>query len=170
MSHETIYRNPFIRASGALKKELGGAFAGHTRDASFATPHTEDIHGQIHDLVSISERPVAVEDRAVPGHWESDLLFGGKNSQIATLVERQSPYLMLAKVSRINTGIAVCWCKLMAYSNKSCWGTCGGASFMGRGPPGTGVHPQSIVDGLFNRERPPEAADRRCGGTRKAIF
>jgi IS30 family transposase len=71
--------------------------------------HTQktSIHGQITDAVSISERPAAVEDRALPGHWEGDLLFGSKNSQIATLVERQSRYVMLAKVGKKDTETVV---------------------------------------------------------------
>jgi IS30 family transposase len=71
--------------------------------------HTQktNIHGRIAQAVSISERPAAAEDRALPGHWEGDLLFGGKNSQIATLVERQSRYLMLAKVDSKDTQTVV---------------------------------------------------------------
>src|SRR6185503_15619854 len=65
------------------------------------------IHGQITDAVSISERPAVVEDRALPGHWEGDLLFGSKNSQIATLVERQARYVMLAKVGKKATETVV---------------------------------------------------------------
>ena len=71
--------------------------------------HTQKTgrNGRIVDAIAISERPAGVEDRAVPGHWEGDLLFGSKNSQIATLVERQSRYLMLTKVDRKDTQTVV---------------------------------------------------------------
>jgi IS30 family transposase len=108
VSHETIYRSLFIQARGALKKELMAHWR-RTRGMRRSRHHTQktSIHGRINDAVSISERPAAVEDRAVPGHWEGDLLFGSKNSQIATLVERQSRYLMLAKVSSKDTETVV---------------------------------------------------------------
>ena len=108
VSHETIYRSLFIQARGALKKELM-AHLRRTRGMRRSRHHTQktSIHGQITDAVSISERPPAVEDRALPGHWEGDLLFGCKNSQIATLVERQSRYLMLAKVGKKDTETVV---------------------------------------------------------------
>ena len=104
VSHETIYRSLFIQARGALKKEL----LAHLRRARImrrSRHHTQksDNHGRILDTVSISERPATVEDRAVPGHWEGDLLFGSKNSQIATLVERQTRYVMLVKVAGKDT-------------------------------------------------------------------
>ena len=101
VSHETIYRSLFIQTRGALKKELL-AHLRRTRGTRRSRHYTQktSIHGRIMDAISISERPAAVEDRAVPGHWEGDLLFGSKNSQIATLVERQSRYLMLTKVAR----------------------------------------------------------------------
>ena len=91
VSHETIYRSLFIQARGALKKELM-AHLRRTRGMRRSRHHTQktSIHGRITDAVSISERPAAAEDRAVPGHWEGDLLFGSKNSQIATLVERHA--------------------------------------------------------------------------------
>ena len=80
-----------------------------TRGMRRSRHHTQKtrIHGRIVDAISISERPAGVEDRALPGHWEGDLLFGSKNSQIATLVERQSRYLMLAKVASKDTETVV---------------------------------------------------------------
>lgn len=100
VSHETIYRSLFIQARGALKKELLEHLRRPRamRRSRHYTQKTDD-HGQISDAVSIRERPAEVEDRAVPGHWEGDLLFGGRNSQIATLVERQTRYVMLVKVA-----------------------------------------------------------------------
>jgi IS30 family transposase len=108
VSHETIYRSLFIQARGALKKELM-AHLRRTRGTRRSRHHTQktSIHGQIADAISISERPPAVEDRALPGHWEGDLLFGSKNSQIATLVERQSRYVMLAKIGKKDTETVV---------------------------------------------------------------
>jgi IS30 family transposase len=108
VSHETLYRSLFIQARGALKKELMSHLR-RTRGMRRSRHHTQktDIHGRITDAVSIRERPAAAEDRALPGHWEGDLLFGSKNSQIATLVERQSRYLMLTKVAGKDTETVV---------------------------------------------------------------
>ena len=104
VSPETIYRSLFIQARGALRKELLQHLR-RTRAMRRSRHHTQktDDHGRITDTVSIRERPAAVEDRAVPGHWEGDLLFGSHNSQIATLVERQTRYVMLAKVDSKDT-------------------------------------------------------------------
>jgi IS30 family transposase len=101
VSHETIYRSLFIQSRGALKKELTEHLR-RTRVMRRSRHHTQktDDHGRILDTVSISERPATAEDRAVPGHWEGDLLCGSKNSQIATLVERQTRYVMLVKLAR----------------------------------------------------------------------
>ena len=100
VSHETIYRSLFIQARGALKKELLQHLR-RTRAMRRSRHHTQktDDHGRIRDTISISERPATVEDRAVPGHWEGDLLCGSRNSQIATLVERHTRYVMLVKVA-----------------------------------------------------------------------
>jgi len=104
VSHETIYRSLFIQARGALKKELL-AHLRRTRAMRRSRHYTQKTgdHGRIVDAVSISERPAAVEDRAVPGHWEGDLLCGTTNSQIATLVERHTRYVMLVKVASKDT-------------------------------------------------------------------
>jgi len=104
VSHETIYRSLFIQARGALKKELLQHLR-RTRGMRRSRHHTQKTadHGRITDTVSIRERPASVEDRAVPGHWEGDLLFGSHNSQIATLVERHTRYVMLAKVDSKDT-------------------------------------------------------------------
>ena len=101
VSHETIYRSLFVQARGALKKELL-AHLRRIRGMRRSRHYTQKtaIHGQIADAVSIRERPASIEDRAVPGHWEGDLVFGGPNSQIATLVERQTRYVMLVKLDR----------------------------------------------------------------------
>ena len=104
VSHETIYKSLFIQARGALKKELLQHLR-KTRAMRRSRHHTQKTadHGRITDAVSIRERPAEVEDRAVPGHWEGDLLFGSNNSQIATLVERQTRYVMLARVKSKDT-------------------------------------------------------------------
>jgi len=108
VSHETIYRSLYIQARGALKKELL-AHLRRTRAMRRSRHHTQktDNHGRITGTVSISERPATVEDRAVPGHWEGDLLFGDQSSQIATLVERQTRYVMLVKVASKDTGTVI---------------------------------------------------------------
>jgi IS30 family transposase len=104
VSHETIYRTLFIQARGALKKELLQHLrrSRGMRRSRHYTQKTAD-HGRITDAVSIRERPAEAKDRAVPGHWEGDLLFGANNSQIATLVERHTRYVMLTKVKSKDT-------------------------------------------------------------------
>jgi IS30 family transposase len=99
LSHETIYRSLFIQARGALRKELLQHLR-RPRGMRRSRHYTQKsaTHGQIVGAVSISDRPASVEDRAVPGHWEGDLLCGSRNSQIATLVERKTRYVMLVKV------------------------------------------------------------------------
>ena len=104
VSHETIYRSLFVQARGVLKKELLGHLRSRrTIRRSKRAGLNGDRRGQIKDLVSIRQRPAAVEDRAVPGDWEGDLLSGSKNSYIATLVERHTRYVMLAKVANKDT-------------------------------------------------------------------
>lgn len=99
VSHEAIYRTLFVQTRGALKKELLENLR-RTRGMRRSRHYTQKtpIHGRIVDAVPISERPACIEDRAVPGHWEGDLLFGDAYSQIATLVERHTRYVMLVKL------------------------------------------------------------------------
>jgi IS30 family transposase len=108
ISHETIYRSLFIQARGALKKELLGHL--RTRRTLRRSRHAtlrKQSRGQIVDAVSISERPADVEDRAIPGHWEGDLIAGINHSHIATLVERHSRFVMLVKVGDKSSPVVV---------------------------------------------------------------
>jgi IS30 family transposase len=108
VSHETIYRSLFIQARGVLKKEL----MQHLRSRrqirrSVHAKAAGQSRGQIVDAISISERPAEIEDRAIPGHWEGDLLSGTGNSHIATLVERHSRFTILVKVASKDTATVV---------------------------------------------------------------
>jgi IS30 family transposase len=104
VSHETIYRSLFIQTRGVLKKELLEHLrAKRTIRRSRHASLKRDGLGQIKDAVSIRQRPASVEDRAVPGHWEGDLIGGTRNSYVATLVERHSRYVMLIKVANKDT-------------------------------------------------------------------
>ena len=108
VSHETIYKSLYIQTRGVLKKELLEHLrAKRTIRRSRHASLKRDGLGQITNAVSISERPASIEDRAVPGHWEGDLLAGSRNSYIATLVERQSRYVMLVKVANKDTASVV---------------------------------------------------------------
>ena len=104
VSHETIYRSLFIQARGVLKKELLQCL--RTRRV-IRRPKKATLkgtgRGRIPKAISISERPASVEDRAVPGHWEGDLIEGSKGTYIATLVERHTRYVMLAKLKSKKT-------------------------------------------------------------------
>ena len=108
VSHETIYRTLFIQSRGALKKELLQCLRTKRimRRAKNSTLKGQGL-GKIVDAISISERPASVEDRAVPGHWEGDLIQGTNNSFIATLVERHSRYVMRARLDNKNTKTVV---------------------------------------------------------------
>ncbi len=99
VSHETLYRSLFIQARGVLKKELQ-QYLKSQRAIRRSKQHSlkKKGLGQIKNMALIRERPASVEDRAVPGHWEGDLIAGSNNSYIATLVERRTRYVMLAKV------------------------------------------------------------------------
>ena len=104
VSPETIYRSLFVQARGVLKKELMQHLRSKRpiRRSRHATQKA-DQRGRIPDAVSISKRPASIEDRAVPGHWEGDLICGSNNSYIVTLVERHSRYVLLAKVASRDT-------------------------------------------------------------------
>ena len=108
VSHETIYLTLFIQARGALKKELLKYLR---RPRAMRRSRHSNLKGkglgQITNAVSIRERPAEVEDRAVPGHWEGDLICGSNNSQIATLVERHTRYVMLVRVPSKDTKTVV---------------------------------------------------------------
>lgn len=108
LSHETIYRSLYVQARGVLKKELMEHLRTHRvmRRAKQASGSGQN-RGAIIDAVSISKCPAEVEDRAVPGHWEGDLISGSHNSHIATLVERQSRFVMLVKVAGKDTASVV---------------------------------------------------------------
>lgn len=108
ISHETIYRSLFVQARGVLKKEL----VRHLRTRRMMRRSKKastrgQPRGQIVDAVSIRERPAEIEDRAVPGHWEGDLLAGSNNTHIATLVERKSRFTMLVKIASKDTETVV---------------------------------------------------------------
>ena len=100
VSHETIYRSLFVQARGVLKKELQAHLrSGRAIRRSRHASSKGDGRGSLTDIVSIRARPASIEDRAVPGHWEGDLLCGSGSSYIVTLVERHSRYVLLAKVA-----------------------------------------------------------------------
>jgi IS30 family transposase len=108
VSHETIYRSLFIQARGALKQELVRHLRSQRRIRR--SRHSSDhghSQGRIVDAISIRERPAEIEDRAIPGHWEGDLLRGARNSHVATLVERHSRFCMLVKVPGKDTATVV---------------------------------------------------------------
>jgi IS30 family transposase len=99
VSHETIYRSLYVQARGVLKKELAAHLRSRRKLRRSKQSTTKgQPRGRIIDAVSISERPASVEDRAIPGHWEGDMISGSNNSHIATLVERQTRFTMLVKL------------------------------------------------------------------------
>jgi IS30 family transposase len=99
VSHETIYQSLFVQSRGALRKELHSCLrTGRAMRRAKAYTKGHVGQGQIRDMVMISERPAEVKDRAVPGHWEGDLIFGKKMTSIGTPVERHSRYVILLKL------------------------------------------------------------------------
>ena len=108
VSHETIYRSLFIQARGVLKRELIGHLrSGRVMRRAKNASTAGQARGQIIDAISIRERPAEIEDRAIPGHWEGDLITGSNNTHIATLVERHSRFTMLVKVNGKDTASVV---------------------------------------------------------------
>src|SRR5438445_12375783 len=108
VSHETIYRSLFIQARGVLKKELIQHLRSQRRiRRSRHSGVSGQSQGPIVDALSIRERPAEIEDRAIPGHWEGDLLRGARQSHVATLVDRHSRFCMLVKVPGKDTATVV---------------------------------------------------------------
>jgi transposase, IS30 family len=108
VSHETIYQSLFVQSRGALKKELHACLrTGRAMRRAKAYTKGSVGQGQLRDMVMISERPAEVADRAVPGHWEGDLIFGKKMTSIGTLVERHSRYVILLKLPNGHSAAAV---------------------------------------------------------------
>jgi IS30 family transposase len=107
-SHETIYRSLLIQARGVLKKELIGHLRSQRRIRRSRHLHVRgQRRGQIVNAISIRERPPEIADRAIPGHWEGDLIGGTKNSHVATLVERHSRFTAQVKVRSKDTAAVV---------------------------------------------------------------
>jgi IS30 family transposase len=108
VSHEIIYRSLFIQARGVLKEELLGHLRSERRiRRSQQSRAGGQSRGQIVDAISIRERPAEIEDRAVPGYWEGDLLSGSRNSHMVTLVERHSRFTTLTKVPSKDMAVVV---------------------------------------------------------------
>jgi IS30 family transposase len=107
ISHEAIYRSLFVQTRGVLKKELTAHLRTRRRMRLPKRHNVQSGQGQILDMVSIRERPAEAEDRAVPGHWEGDLLTGANDTHIATLIERHSRFTMLVKLPRKDTTTVV---------------------------------------------------------------
>lgn len=106
VSHETIYKSLFVQTRGLLRKELRNHLRSR-RKFRHAKGHRPGSGQQIVEGISIRERPATIEDRAVPGHWEGDLICGSKNSYIATIVERQTRFTILVKVDGKKTDVVV---------------------------------------------------------------
>jgi len=107
ISHEAIYRSLFVQTRGVLKKELTAHLRTRRQMRLPKNHNTKSGRGQILDMVSIRERPAEAEDRAVPGHWEGDLVTGANDTHIATLVERHTRFVMLVKLPRKDTATVV---------------------------------------------------------------
>ena len=107
ISHETIYKSLYVQARGVLKKELMQHLRSKKLMRHARTHSTKGISRSIIDAIPISQRPPEIEDRAIPGHWEGDLISGSKNTHIATLVERKSRFTLLVKLGGKDTTTVV---------------------------------------------------------------
>ena len=107
VSHETIYMSLFVQARGALRRELAHELRRGRVNRYPRSYSRMNGQGRIRDVVHISQRPAEADDRAVPGHWEGDLVYGSANSCMATLVERQSRFVMLVKIPGRHTSAEV---------------------------------------------------------------
>ena len=107
ISHEASYRSLFVQTRGVLKKELTAHLRTRRQMRLPKRHNAQSGRGHILDMVSIRERPAEAEDRAVPGHWEGDLLTGANDTHIATLIERHSRFTMLVKLPRKDTTTVV---------------------------------------------------------------
>jgi IS30 family transposase len=107
ISHEAIYRSLFIQSRGVLRKELTAHLRTRRQMRRAKGAQAWAGQGQLVDMVSIRERPAEAEDRAIPGHWEGDLLAGANDTYIATLVERHSRFTMLVKLKRRDSATVV---------------------------------------------------------------
>src|SRR6187455_3506724 len=107
ISHEAIYRSLFNQTRGVLKKKLTAHLRTRRQMRLPKSHNAKSGRGHILDMVSIRERPAEVDDRAVPGHWEGDLLTGANDTHIATLVERNTRFTMLVKIPRKDTTTVV---------------------------------------------------------------
>jgi IS30 family transposase len=103
VSHETIYRALYVQARGTLRRELTRHLRrGRSRRYARSQSSKGQAQGKLSGMMMSSERPPDVDSRAVPGHWEGDLLMGGRTSAIATLVERQTRYCQLVALPEGN--------------------------------------------------------------------
>jgi IS30 family transposase len=107
VSHETIYMSLFVQGRGALRHELFRSLRQGRAMRSPKGARQPTGKGIINDMVMISERPAEVEDRAVPGHWEGDLILGTGQRAIGTLVERSTRYVMLVRLPEGHSAPAV---------------------------------------------------------------
>jgi IS30 family transposase len=157
VSHETIYRSLFIQARGVLKRQLLDHLRSRRmmRRSRKATTAGQP-RGQIVDAASIRERPAEIEDRAIPGHWEGDLLSGARNSHVVTLVESRSRFTMLVKVAGKDTNSVVAALCKQTLTHRAASINNLGSWYKAREP--QSLHYRNRREGLFLRSSKPLAA------------